>query len=252
MLSIAMLLGAVHAQADLPHIPPLPEVERYAMSDEELMDALDPDHPAMAEVLRIHDEQGMAAAKEVLAEHFRTRTEPKWFLSVGQEVRSADMDTADAALEHLIRGHQFGDEIDWFENPTTAPDVEFNKEWTMALVRMYWWEDLARAWRVTGDERYAQEIVDQFLHFRTTYPIPVKRTRGLSSHPLKYVVPEWRTLEMGTRLEGTWLNSFYLAIDSEAFTADVVCEFLKAFHEMADHLLQFSSLTEMSSNLLTQ
>jgi hypothetical protein len=116
---------------------------------------------------------------------------------------------------------------------------------------MYWWEDLARAWRVTGDERYAQEIVDQFLHFRTTYPIPVKRTRGLGSHPLKYAVPEWRTLEMGTRLEGTWLNSFYLAIDSEAFTPDVVCEFLKAFHEMADHLLKFSSVREMSSNWLT-
>ncbi|MFW5868401.1 MAG: hypothetical protein ACOCX2_11330 [Armatimonadota bacterium] len=73
MLCIAMLLSAVPAQADLPHVPPLPEVERYAMSDEDLMDALDPDYPAMAEVLRIRDEQGMEAAKAANGgQHLRT------------------------------------------------------------------------------------------------------------------------------------------------------------------------------------
>jgi hypothetical protein len=251
MLCIALLLSGIPAQANLPHIPPLPGVERYAMSDEDLMDALDPGNPASANVLRVLDEEGIEAAKEVLAGHFRARTEPKWFISQHDEVTSANMGTADAALEHRIKGHQFGEEIDWFENPTTAPDVEFNKEWTMALVRTDWWVDLARAGRATGEPRYIEELSDQFLHFRETYPIPVKRTRGLREHPLKYAVPEWRTLEMAVRLSRTWINAFYVALGSDAFDTHTICEFLKTFHEMAAHLLEFSSLSEMSSNWLT-
>ncbi|MGI5818483.1 MAG: alginate lyase family protein [Armatimonadota bacterium] len=251
MLCIAMLLGGAPLAQALPPIPPLPEVERYAMSDEDLMDALDPEHPAAAGVLRIRDEQGMEAAKQALAEHFRARTEPVWFVSQHDELESADLRTADAALGHLIRGHQFGETIDWFENPTTAPGAEFNKEWTMALVRMPWWVDLARAWRATGDERYARELADQFLHFRETHPIPLGRSGWLSSHPLKYAVPEWRTLEMGVRLSSTWINAFYHALGSEAFDAHVICEFLKSFHEMAHHLLQFSTVRDMSNNWLT-
>jgi len=251
ILCLAMLLGAVPAQTDLPPIPPLPEVERYAMSDEDLMNALDPDHPAAAEVLRIRDEQGMEAAKEVLAEHFRARTQPVWFVSQHDEIESFNTKTADDALDHLIRGHQFGETIDWFENPTTAPGAEFNKEWTMAVVRMPWWVDLARAGRATGDPRYIEELSDQFLQFRETYPIPVGRSGWLSSHPLKYAVPEWRTLEMGVRLSSTWINAFYYALGSETFDAHVICEFLKSFHEMADHLLQFSTVRDMSNNWLT-
>lgn len=253
MLSVAMLISALLAQADLPQVPPLPEVERYAMSDEDLMDALDPDHPAMAEVLRIRDEEGMEAAKEALAEHFRTRTEPVWFIDPHDEVEadSSTLKTADNALEHRIRGHQFGEEIDWFENPTTAPDREFNKEWTMAMVRMHWWVDLARAGRATGEARYIRELADQFLHFRETYPIPVERSGWLSSHPLKYTVPEWRTLEMGVRLSSTWINAFYYALGSEAFDTHLICEFLKSFHEMADHLLKFTRVREMSNNWVT-
>ncbi len=251
MLCVAMLLGAVPAAPELPHVPPLPEVERYAMTDEELMAALDPEHPAAAEVLRVLDERGMAAAKQTLADHFRTRTEPRWFISVGEPIESFDRQVADDALRHRIRGHQFGEEIDWFENPTTAPGLEFNKEWTMGMVRMDWWVTLAKAWRATGDERYVEEVAREFLSFRERYPIPVERTRGLGSHPLKYAVPEWRTLEMGVRLNGTWLNAFYLGLDSQAFDAHVVCEFLKSFIEMARHLLEHSSLGELTSNWTT-
>ena len=251
MLCMMMLLGGAYVAQELPPIPPLPDVERYSMSDEDLLHALDPEHPVVAEVLSIADEQGIDAAKEALAEHFRARTEPVWFVSQHDEIESFNTRTADDALDRLIRGHQFGETIDWFENPTTAPGAEFNKEWTMALVRMPWWVDLARAWRATGDERYARELADQFLHFRETHPIPVGRSTWLSRHPLKYNVPEWRTLEMGVRLSSTWINAFYHALGSEAFDAHVICEFLKSFHEMADHLLEFSTVRDMSNNWLT-
>ncbi len=250
-LCVLLLLGCGAMAHALPQIPPLPEVERYAMSDEDLFDALNPEHPASAEVLGVLEEDGIDAAKEALADHFRTRTEPRWFISQFDEVERANMSVANDALENRMRGHQFGEEIDWFENPTTAPDEEYNKEWTMALVRMPWWRDLARAWRVTGDERYAQAIADQFLHFRETFPILVNRSGWLSSHPLKYQAPEWRTLEMSIRLSSTWINAFYHALDSEAFNAHVICEFLKSFHEMADHLLQYSTVRDLSNNWLT-
>ncbi len=48
MLCVAMLLGAIPAAPELPHVPPLPKVERYAMADADLMAALDPAHSAAA------------------------------------------------------------------------------------------------------------------------------------------------------------------------------------------------------------
>ena len=236
--------------------PPLPEVERYALTDEQLFDALDPEHPAMAHLLEVLERDGLEAAKQALADHFRRRTEPKWFISQHDrpqhETRPEGVDTsrADQALAHIWRGFEFGPNIDWLDNPTYAPEYEFDKEWSMGFVRMPWWEDLSKAYWATGDERYPAEVARQFLDFRTKHPIPVKRSGG-SNHPLKYAVPEWRTLEIAVRLGGSWLNSFYRCLPSPAFDDHTICEFLKALIEMARHLEEFSHIGERSSNWTT-
>ncbi len=236
--------------------PPLPVVERHTLTDEQLFDALDPEHPAMAHVLAVLRADGMAAAEQALANHFRQRTGPKWFISQhdrpehGNRPEGVDTTAADRALQHVYRGFSFGEDIDWLDNPTYAPEYEFDKEWSMGFLRMPWWEDLSKAYWGTGHERYPAEVARQFLDFRKKHPIPVKRSGGYN-HPLRYAVPEWRTLEIAVRLGGSWLNSFYRCLPSPAFDDHVVCEFLKAFIEMADHLEKYSHIGDRSSNWTT-
>ena len=52
---------------------------------------------------------------------------------------------------------QFGDQVDWFANPT------YNQyaEWTWQLSRHNEWKILALVYRKTGDERYAKACADQ-------------------------------------------------------------------------------------------
>lgn len=236
--------------------PPLPQVERYAVSDEQLFEALDAQHPAMAQVLGVLHKDGSTAAKKRLADHFRQRAEPKWFISQHDRPKHAarpqgvNTRAADRALKHIYRDFSFGEDIDWLDNPTYAPEYEFDKEWSMGFLRMPWWEELSKAYWATGEEQYAAEVARQFLDFRAKHPIPVKRSGGYN-HPLKYAVPEWRTLEIAIRLRGSWLNSFYRCVTSPSLDDDTICEFLKAFIEMARHLYQFSHLGERTSNWTT-
>ncbi len=235
--------------------PPLPKVERTRLADEELFEKLDPAHSGMKKVLDTLTAEGRPAAKAVLADHFRKRTAPKWWIDPHARPKHAsrptgvNMPKADQAIRHVYRGFEFGPDIDWLANPTYAPDREFDKEWSMGFVRMPWWEDLGRAYWATGDEEYAREFVRQFNDFVAKHPIPVKRTSG-SKHPLKYAVPEWRTLEIGIRLSGSWTNAFFRFVSSPSMDDDAVCEMLKSFWEMGHHLEHYSSVREISSNWL--
>lgn len=236
--------------------PPLPQVERSRLTDQQLFEKLNPAHPEMKRVRDTFERQGVEAAKAALAKHFRERQTPRWYIDPHARPKHAarpqgvDTRAADQAMQHVFRGFSFGEEIDWLDNPTYAPGREFDKEWSMAFLRMPWWNDLGNAYWATGDEKYAAEFVRQFLDFTRKHPIPVQRSRG-SKHPLKYAVPEWRTLEISIRLSGAWTNAFYRFLSSPSFTDDIVCEMLKSFWEMANHLEQFSSVSELSNNWLT-
>ena len=237
--------------------PELPTVERYALTDAELFAAVDRDAHDMTAVLDAWGAGDVASAKRLLAAHFRTRTQQKWFINHLEPhgTEAGPVENAEKVLRHEFRSHgvdhTFGENINWLENPTYAPDREFDKEWSMAFLRMPWWNDLAAGYRKTGDERYAREFVHQFLDFRAKHPICVERCRGLGSHPLKYTVPEWRTLEVGSRLSGSWMNAFHSFLQSEAFTDDAVCEMLKAFIEMSRYLRKYpSGAGEFTNNWL--
>jgi hypothetical protein len=250
---LCMLLATPLAWAG--NYPPLPKVERTRLTDEEFFSKLDATRDDMKPVLAALESEGIPAAKKVLADHFRQRKTPQWRIDPHarpkHDTRPKGVKTsrADEALRHVYRGHSFGPDIDWLDNPTYAPDREFDKEWSMAFLRMPWWEALGKAYWATGDERYAKEFVYQLHDFIAKYPIPVERTRG-SSHPMKYAVPEWRTLEIGNRLGKSWINAFFRFLSSQAMDDNAVCEILKSFWEMGHHLERFSSVRKLSSNWL--
>lgn len=258
------MAATVTTGADALERPALPEVERTRMTDTELFEALDPSYSGMDEALKVWKRDGLEAGKAALAGHFRRRTEPKWTIDPHARTarkhrlsrRVAQM--AEDAMNHVFRrgghssvpGHQFGPDIDWLDNPTYAPEYEFDKEWSMSFLRMPWWEALGEAYWATGDEKYAQEFVAQFLDFIGKHPIPVKRS-GSSDHPLKYAAPEWRTLEISIRIKGAWTNSFYRFLTSPSFTDHALCEMLKSEAEMARHLYRFTRIEGRTSNWTT-
>ena len=171
------MAAALMTGADALERPPLPEVARTWMTDAELFEALDASYPGMADVLELWRRDGVRAGKTALAAHFRKRTTPKW--TIDPHARTArrhrlsrrDAQMAEDAMNHVFRrgghssvpGHRFGKDIDWLDNPTYAPEYEFDKEWSMGFLRMPWWEALGKAYWATGDEKYAREFVAQFL-----------------------------------------------------------------------------------------
>ncbi len=251
----AILVFFARCSALAEDYPPLPEVDRTRLTDDELFGKLDSADPAMKDVLDTLKSDGMQAAKTALADHFRQRNSPRWWIDPHarpkHDSRPGGVKTskADQALRHVYRGFDFGPDIDWLDNPSYAPDREFDKEWSMAFLRMPWWDDLGKAYWATGDEKYAGEFVEQLHDFVAKHPIPVKRTRG-SKHPLKYAVPEWRTLEIGIRLSGSWTNAYFRFLTSPSMDDDAICEMLKSFYEMGHHLERYSSVREISSNWL--
>ena len=255
---MCIILTALMSATGAANRPPLPKVARTRMTDAQLFRALDAEYPGMGHVLAVLKQEGADAGKAALASHFRKRTAPVWHIDPharpAQPRANDNTSKADAAMRHEYRSHgvshAFGPDIDWLDNPTYAPEYEFDKEWSMAFLRMPWWEDLGKAYWATGDEKYAREFVAQLLDFTEKHPIPVKRTGG-SRHPLKYAVPEWRTLEIACRLSGSWTNSFHRFLTSPSFTDHALCEILKSFVEMARHLKQFSSTKGRTSNWTT-
>ena len=241
--------------------PPLPKVERHSLTDAELFARLDPAHPAMAEVLAVYEKDGVQAGKKALADYFRARKEPYW--KVDPQTRTTKKHTiserdqryAESAMKHYFDRrkphHQFGKNIDWLDNPTYDKKYEFDKEWSMGFLRMPWWDSLGTAYWATGDEKYAKEIVDQFLDFRQDHPIPTQGCGWLSSHPLKYKVPEWRTLETSIRVRGSWTNAFFHLLTSPSLDDDALVEMLKAFWEMGDYLKKFTRVEGRTNNWTT-
>ena len=114
---------------------------------------------------------------------------------------------------------QFGDQVDWFANPT------YNQyaEWTWQLSRHNEWKILALVYRKTGDERYAKACADLFESWvrQAVRPEDTEGFRTLC----------WRTIECGIRMGANWpyvLHSFYR---SSAFTDDVLVDWYKSVYE---------------------
>ena len=142
---------------------------------------------------------------------------------------------ADRVLRHEMESiglrHQFGPEIDWTFDLTTAPGSNYapNNEWTWQLNRHADWSALARAYRDTGDERYAREFAAQMMQWVRTCPVPESAANGARS--------TWRTIEAGIRAAQVWPNLFYHFLLSPEFTDEALVTMVKSFAEHAMYLL---------------
>ena len=103
-------------------------------------------------------------ARHLFAEHVRATTDIDKFLNLGgkpyrpdisESIKAVVEDAMKNRLSSCGEAYQFGEEIDWFANPT------YNKyaEWTWQLTRHGFIGALASMYCATGEEKYAEKAV---------------------------------------------------------------------------------------------
>jgi len=130
---------------------------------------------------------------------------------------------ADEIMKHIIRGHDFGPDMDWEADPNNY------REWTYAINRFYHWRTLCEAYWDSRDEKYAREFCDQLVDWVRKNPVPL-----LNSGNGSYT---WRTIECGIRQSTTWPDCLYKVLGSESFTPRVAATMTKSMIEHAQHLM---------------
>ncbi|MBN1579557.1 MAG: alginate lyase family protein [Anaerolineae bacterium] len=215
-----------------------------------LFSRLDFTHPALAEArlrLAAGDEPG---ALRVVIDHFRTRTSPTYLFDESDIAAFDDKEViqeADQICQHVIFGYALGPVIDWHFNPTI--DSSRDPEWLWSLARHNFWATLARAYALTGDEKYACEFVSQLKDFVASWPMAPHMAEA-DSH-MAFPGNAWRSIEAGIRIYTVWLPVMVYFRRSPSWDDEGWVCFLNALHDHAEFLCPHYSNHTHASNWLT-
>ncbi|MDI6828376.1 MAG: alginate lyase family protein, partial [Armatimonadota bacterium] len=204
-------------------------------TDLELFESLDLDLHGLERVKAALNSGNIELAKHELAEYFRKREKPIWNIDPhsrprhasrpsGVNTQEADLNLKRNVISVDVR-HQFEGDIDWNLNP-----IDY-REWPWQLNRHRGWVELSRAYWDTGEEKYAEEFVRQFLHWARTCPSP-KYTSGNQTYT-------WRTIESGIRAGQTWMEIYHRFLTSPSFSDEALIIMLKLFAEHAQQLMKY-------------
>ena len=200
------------------------------LSDRELYQVLDVEKfPKLAEcisMLDAGDEQGARALFASVARGVLKRD--KFFALPGREAKPEFTNGIKSVAERALRHEmvscgtpmKFEGKVDWFANPT------FNqyKEWPWQLSRHNELIHLAKAYRATGDQRYADccaELLDSWIKQAIRPDLGVGSGATLC----------WRTIECGIRMGLMWPEIIHTFFDNPAFTDDLTVDFFKSVYE---------------------
>ena len=212
---------------------------------QELFDALDLSSDALKPVAMAVAKGDFSRAEGELAAYFRHRTNVPW--SFDPHHLQQNLSFKDPVAEDAVKGRLQGglvmywntfpdNKIDWLYNETlVAPNAAKNPEWQWQLCRMDFWSHLAKAYRATGDERFAHAWIEQFHSFNLQCPPPDHMD---NSHELRTA---WRTIEAGIRMSTSWPTAYFSFLLSPQFTDDDVALFLHSCLSHARFLKKFNT-----------
>ncbi len=210
------------------------------MTDEEFFDALDLDLPDLAQVQAAVARDDLEAAKSAWADYLRNRESPVWFSDYRDrpEPKPADKvntSTADLALEHKFRwgGNNFdlGEDIDWSQNQMTEGESA-TIEWNARLNRHPMFQGLAQAWWLTGEEKYADKLVELMVDWIEDAPVLMNSSGNSPYHWA------WETLNTACRTSGAWPDAIFKTLAAPAWTDEALVMVSKSMAEHARHLLK--------------
>jgi hypothetical protein len=215
------------------------DIPRRMLSLEEFFDALDWSTPGLAEAAAARERRDLPAAVQATAAYFRQRRDVPWHFDPQDPNYKPSFNKT--AAEAIVAGHvtvvtvkhQFADgDIDWLYNHTLAVrELANNNEWLWQLNRMGFWGNLGRAYRSTGDPRYAETFVKHLRSWTSQCFAPEGGTGNVAGSA-------WRTIECGIRLLSSWPQAYHLFLLAPEFTDDDLLLFLRSGLEQMRHLLK--------------
>ncbi len=218
----------------------------------ELLDRLDYEVPGLSQAGALYEKQDFDGCLDAVIEHFRTRTKPVYLFERKDMEGFSDEETlqdAEDTINHKIYGYQYPGEIDWHYNATT--DTCRDNEWSWSLYRHIYWQPLARAYVMTGDERYTKEFVHQMMEFEKAWPAKPFMEDETFETKFKFPGHAWRTIETAMRIYTVWLPCMEAFRTSPEWGREGWVSFLTQLCDHADFLMNHYSNHNRSSNWLT-
>ena len=227
------------------------EADRTA--DTTVFALLDLTRPGLERVDSLHAAGNDPEAARALLAYYRSRTGVRCpEVNLDSVTLSPDEQRwADEALEHRFfvhTGYQpsyfYGDDIDWQYWPVRDNELRWQ------LHRMKWWVPMGKAYRLSGDERYAKEWCAEYLDWIRKNPLgPYDESSIGDWNEADNVYFAWRPLEVSDRLEFQ-IHQFLYFLPAEAFDGEVLLQFLRNYHRHAQHIL--SHFSASGNHLLFQ
>ena len=203
------------------------------ITEEDLLDHVDLTRPGLEAVRAAVEQNQKGKALAALAAHFRQDFTarmpwPDNLDSGNSELTEEERNKALSYGEKLLAGivshadHTYtypNGNIDWRLNPTKGKENQ-TFEWGFSLNRHGMWESLAKAYRLTGDEKYAALWALQFRRWVEQMPAPgINEERGDSG---------WRGLEAGLRFSRIWPSAFFSLAPAKSVTDADILLFLRS------------------------
>ena len=213
--------------------------------DKSVFELLDLNRPGLEKVKAAYiDGDADRAARELLT-YYRSRTGisiPDLDLN-HLSLSKREQQWADEALEHTFYVHDgyqpsfnYGKDIDWRYWPVKDNELRWQ------LHRHKWFTPMGKAYRLTKDEKYAEEWALQFADWIRKNPLveipkDLYEMQDEATGEAENVRFAWRPLEASHRLADQ-INQFVLFLPSPAFTPEFLTQFLANYHKHALHVMR--------------
>lgn len=201
-----------------------------------VFDRLDLTRAGMEKVAEYHRQGLDSLASIALLDYFKSR---KGVKCIGVDadnphISAEEQRWADDGLEHKFfvhKGYQpsyfYGDDINWQYWPVKDNELRWQ------LHRTKWWVPMGKAYRLSGDEKYAREWTAQYLDWIKKNPLTAfNGIKDKDMEDVDNVYFAWRPLEVCDRLEHQ-IEQFSLFLPSSSFTPDFLMTFLDNYYRHA-------------------
>lgn len=213
----------------------------------QIFSLLNLDYPGLEQVRDHVEKREYNEAARSLLSYYRNRdgiVNPALNLE-NLTISKREQQWADEALEHTFYAHDgyqpafnYGKDINWRFWPIQDNELRWQ------LHRHKWFVPMGKAYRISGNEKYAQEWVFQYTDWikknplmridKEEYELANKNQIKEDAENVRFA---WRPLETSHRLQDQ-ISQFSLFITSPAFTPEFLTEFLVNYHQHAVHILE--------------